>query len=115
VIVHRITDKMQDDYFEISHLDEYDLENLERLSAVEVWYWYESASYEGDGRMLLRNENNEYALWNMGHCSCYGPLDHINDDSLYFMDAKTMYENQSEEEKKNTGILFRHAVMDMPL
>lgn len=38
-----------------------------------VIYSYEYGNYDGDGTMLVQIDNKWY-LWNMGHCSCYGPL-----------------------------------------
>lgn len=42
----------------------------------EVWYIYESGYYEGSGHIVLRS-GDKWAEHDMGHCSCYGPLDHI--------------------------------------
>jgi hypothetical protein len=43
----------------------------------KIYYWYESFSYEGHGEMLLQHENGKWYYHNMGHCSCYGPLDEL--------------------------------------
>lgn len=46
-------------------------------------YSYFSGSYEGSGTLLFQ-KNNKWFYHDMGHCSCYGPLDglhNINDDT----------------------------------
>lgn len=60
-------------------LDSYDVERLKQESFDEVWYSYLSGSYEGSGQMIYRKGD----LWghhDMGHCSCYGPIDQLNPD-----------------------------------
>ena len=64
-------------YGSISELDSYDMEALDKYDADEVWYWYACGSYEGSGQMLIR-KGNLYGIHDMGHCSCYGPLDRMN-------------------------------------
>ena len=59
---------------DISELDEYDLENLQKLGIDEAWYWYAQGSYDGCGQILMR-KGNMYDVHDMGHCSCYGPTD----------------------------------------
>jgi hypothetical protein len=51
-----------------------DIDNLIRLGVEEIWYWYQSGSYEGSGQLLMRI-GNKYALEDLGHCSCNGPTE----------------------------------------
>jgi len=45
-----------------------------------VVVWYESHSeYEGDGVAIAKVGRGEYYWANLGHCSCYGPLDEPDD------------------------------------
>jgi hypothetical protein len=37
---------------------------------------YESDYYEGSGTAILLTEDNRVEIYNLGHCSCYGPLDY---------------------------------------
>jgi hypothetical protein len=48
-----------------------------------VFYWYQYGCYEGCGA-LIAVINNKYYLKDLGHCSCYEPLDDFaNDISEY--------------------------------
>lgn len=39
-------------------------------------YWYENGGYDGSGEAVaLCKEDGLLHTWNLGHCSCYGPLD----------------------------------------
>ncbi len=44
-----------------------------------IWYWYESGSWEGSGDMLVRTKDGLFHHFSLSHCSCYGPLDGIED------------------------------------
>ena len=67
---------MTNSYCDISSLDtEYDIKAINDLGVDEVWYWYASGSYEGQGQILMRKDD-KYDIHDMGHCSCYGPLEH---------------------------------------
>ena len=43
-----------------------------------VVYWYESGSYDGRGTAAWKI-GDKYDMENLGHCSCYGPLDDVGD------------------------------------
>lgn len=60
-----------------TELEEYDLTNIESLVPYDAVYWYSTGGYEGNGQIILKVKGR-YILHDMGHCSCYGPLDHIN-------------------------------------
>ena len=36
-------------YGELTEIDDYEVENLQRLGVDEIWYWYATAPYEGSG------------------------------------------------------------------
>lgn len=42
-------------------------------------YWYVSGSYEGSGHIVYR-VNGKWNHHNCGHCSCYGPLESIDNE-----------------------------------
>ena len=63
---------MNNGYREDATLEKYEIEAFS--DADEVWYEYEYGSYEGYGYALLR-KGDYYDLYDMGHCSCYGPTD----------------------------------------
>lgn len=57
-----------------SDLNEYDLKHIPR-NAICVIHNYETAPYEGSGWALIKYPEG----WdgeNLGHCSCYGPMEH---------------------------------------
>ena len=58
-----------------AELDEYELEKIpEEVEWIK--YWYAQGSYDGSGMMILKTKDGYY-LYDMSHCSCYGPLDHL--------------------------------------
>jgi hypothetical protein len=63
-------------------LDEYDLEHIEKASVERAWFWYLSGCYEGEG-MFLYVAAGKWDFHDMGHCSCYGPLENIRDAPRY--------------------------------
>lgn len=83
-------------YEDISELSNYDLKELVLLDVDEVWYWYATAPYEGSGYMLLR-KGNLYDVANIGHCSCYGPVDNIKFNGK---ELNIMLKNHLDDEYK---------------
>jgi hypothetical protein len=57
---------------------DYGLRRAEEAGVDVIVYSYGSGSYEGHGNALLRKDGM-WALENLNHCSCYGPLDEIPD------------------------------------
>lgn len=58
-------------------LGKYDLKNLEVLNFKYFVYSYEYYSYEGSGFAVWKNENGTFGYIQLGHCSCYGPLENL--------------------------------------
>ena len=61
---------------DLSDLDEYELDYIQKIGIDEIWYFYVEGSYEGSGQLLMR-KGNLYDLFDMSHCSCYGPTDDV--------------------------------------
>lgn len=61
--------------------DEYDLESLPGSLDVGA-YWYKPGSYEGSGHMVYR-VGGKWNHHDCGHCSCYGPTEHISDVGVF--------------------------------
>ncbi len=59
-----------------AELSESEIGNIP-LEVQEVWYWYGYESYDGGGEMLMRI-GDFFWLYNLGHCSCYGPTDSLD-------------------------------------
>lgn len=69
--------KLEHEYCSDSELEEYDLEDLYKTNAQAAFYWYAVGSYEGTGQVLILKEGKWY-LHDCGHCSCYGPMEHLD-------------------------------------
>ena len=56
--------------------DEYDMKEIVADFGLPdaVFYWYVSGSYEGSGALLAIKDGKWFDK-ELGHCSCYGPLD----------------------------------------
>ena len=81
-------------------LDDYELENLDGIE--EAWYFYKSGSYEGSGQMLAR-VGDLWDIHDMGHCSCYGPLEKFSFNGKTLAQVHAM---QSADYAKETAELF---------
>jgi len=57
--------------------DGYDMEKLPIDSINWIAYWYVPEAYDGRGYCLMAFKNDTYTIWDCGHCSCYGPLEHF--------------------------------------
>jgi len=78
-----INTKLPVDGEESQDLDEYELENIYKLNSDKVWYYYHTGWYDGSGQMIILKAG-KYALYDMGHCSCYGPTDSLNRIEKWF-------------------------------
>jgi len=82
-----------------------ELKDLKHTNTLEVWYWYESGSYDGSGYLVGLTKTGEFFSAGLGHCSCCGPLDNFNPTSgLYktpetFLEAHTYDNNKLSDEK----------------
>lgn len=65
-------------YFSSDQLEDYTLRDAEKAGIDTLIYDYNSGSYAGSGNALLR-KNGKWAYADLGHCSCYGPLDSMPD------------------------------------
>jgi len=68
---------------------EFDLDKLKSIPGITIIvYDYHTEPYEGNGEMLLKKNSKWYRV-NLGHCSCYGPLDNV-DNYLGKQDGKSL-------------------------
>lgn len=96
-----------DEYGSIAKLDEYDMKELDELGIDEAWYWYATAPYEGSGQILMR-KGDKYDIHDMGHCSCYGPLERAVFNGIYSSLAE-IQQKCSEEAYKQIAPLVEMA------
>ena len=76
-------------------LDSYEIKQLENHGVEVIFYYYEYGSYEGSGHMIALKEG-KYAVHDMGHCSCYGPLNHFTYD-FHYDSLDAILENATDE------------------
>lgn len=70
-------------------LSEDDLEYLDEKVYEYLIYNYEIGYWEGDGAAVLKDNNGKFILIDLGHCSCYGPLEERNPKCIYSLDEIT--------------------------
>ncbi|MGL5566017.1 MAG: hypothetical protein ACRDC4_09850 [Plesiomonas sp.] len=56
-----------------------DKEFLASQGVVKIIGWYGSGSYEGSGEALIVFNDGTLNLRNLGHCSCYGPWEDLEE------------------------------------
>lgn len=54
---------------------EYDLREVKEDDYQWIVYWYEYESYEGQGEAVALRKDGTIVVKDLGHCSCYGPMD----------------------------------------
>lgn len=67
-------------------LNKYDLEYLDKEAYEYLIYNYEAGDYQGDGAAVLKDNNGKFILIDLGHCSCYGPLEERNPKCIYSLE-----------------------------
>lgn len=55
-------------------LSEWDISRLKEQGITEAYYWYKNHGYEDSGQIIYKL-GEKWGYHNMGHCSCYGPID----------------------------------------
>lgn len=70
----------------IEPLSEYDLERLDGEDYEYFIYNYADFGYDGSGTAVLKDENGKFILIDLGHCSCYGPLEERNPKCIYSLE-----------------------------
>ncbi|MDD5651087.1 MAG: hypothetical protein PHF86_11835 [Candidatus Nanoarchaeia archaeon] len=83
--------------YTISKLNNYDIEKLNAYNITTAFYWYATAPYEGSGAMIALKDDGWY-VFNLSHCSCYGPTEHINFNGNAVSKSLTGLKKKSTEE-----------------
>lgn len=73
----------------VDSLGEYDFERLDEESYKYFIYNYRDFGYDGSGAAVLKDDNGKFTLVNLGHCSCYGPLEERNPKCIYSLEEIT--------------------------
>lgn len=63
-------------------LSNYECKSIEELEADWFVYSYEIGDWSGNGFAVWK-KNDEYYYDNLGHCSCYGPVENIRYEIPY--------------------------------
>jgi hypothetical protein len=53
---------------------EFEYKNINSSKYKWIVYFYKIGSYEGHGQLVALNKNKTIYIYDLGHCSCYGPL-----------------------------------------
>ena len=69
--------EVYDRYGSPSELSDYDFKPLEDMGFDVVAYWYSAGCYEGSGELVGRR-NGLWCHLDLGHCSCYGPVESLH-------------------------------------
>ena len=64
-------------------LSKYDLEYLDKEAYEYLIYNYEVGYYGGSGAAVLKDNDGKFILIDLGHCSCYGPLEERDPKCIY--------------------------------
>ena len=97
-------------YWVAGDLEEWEIEKLNKLGLDEIWYWYGVGDYEGAGQLLMR-KGEKYDLHDMGHCSCYGPVEEVVFHPQKLKDLKSVC---SEDYATECKPLFQAAMKRLP-
>jgi hypothetical protein len=74
-----------------SDLDGYDLDHLPE-GVDWVVYDYSSTMYDGLGELVYKL-NGELFITNLGHCSCYGPIEEQDSGVRLDLDADSIHDS----------------------
>ena len=67
-------------------LGEYDLEYLDKEVYEYFIYNYVGCGYDGIGAAVLKDNNGKFMFIDLGHCSCYGPIEYPNPKCIYSLE-----------------------------
>ncbi|MHA1368097.1 MAG: hypothetical protein ACTSRA_00090 [Promethearchaeota archaeon] len=73
-----------------------DIESIVRFGADMAIYHYECYPYEGSGYLLMK-KGLVWFLLDLYHCSCYGPMDDIENKSVRYETIEELKDKASDE------------------
>ena len=73
----------------IYSLGEYDFKRLDEEVYEYFIYNYVDCGYDGVGAAVLKDRNGKFMFIDLGHCSCYGPIEERNPKCIYSLEEIT--------------------------
>jgi hypothetical protein len=81
---------------------------LEDYGFDEVWYDYDPGYYDGSGALLAR-KGEGFVLFDISHCSCYGPEDTIDMSGKVWEDFEALWGRLTESNRECCKTVFEAA------
>lgn len=78
----------------------------EELDVEAAFYWYVSGIYDGSGEIIMLKDDLWY-LCSLGHCSCYGPDEHMNLEGTAYKNFDQLLEACSNEYRQIVNPLIQ--------
>ena len=102
-----------DEYCDSDNIEAVYLEKFEEIDFDECWYWYLEGCYCGVGHILFRS-GYEYRLYEINHCSCYGPIENINNELDDYENIPELFDSISDDLFDQLRCLFDAAGISLP-
>lgn len=71
---------------EPSKIDDDDLQYLDKKDYEYIICSYAQDMWSGEGAAVLKDRNGKFMFIELGHCSCYGPLEERNPKCIYSLE-----------------------------
>lgn len=105
ILVHTVG-KQENELSPVCFISDYYWKLFVNKNIDEIWGWYEEGNYEGSGEIVCR-EKDKYKLIDLSHCSCYGPFECFEEDSIYADDyLNSSYSTPEEITKYLTNYII---------
>ena len=104
-IIRKHLDTKRYSSYEDESLSDFYIDMLKEMGFEEIRYFYGTGSYCGTGELIALKDG----LWyqhDMGHCSCYGPVDSDITFTKGFPTLDALLENCSDDLRQDVKILI---------
>lgn len=71
---------------EPSEIDDDDLQYLDEKYYEYIICSYAQDMWSGEGAAVLKDRNGKFMFIELGHCSCYGPIEYPNPKCIYSLE-----------------------------
>ncbi|MGL6101353.1 MAG: hypothetical protein ACRC0G_17240 [Fusobacteriaceae bacterium] len=89
-------------------LSDRDITILKEMGVVKVIGWYCPGSYEGSGEAIIVFNDGTVKLRGLGHCSCYGPWDDVEETVGQPLEVVRKSVTDNPEYWEQIGHFFNH-------